>query len=136
ARQSRAGSTPARTPRRRAPRARRAAAADAQSRPAGRRLDVGRGRAPRRKPRRPGRAPRTSLAVARRAAVARRRGAGRDRADDGGRLSMTVAYWPGPEREARLLAGRRILLIIAGGIAAYKSLELIRRLREQGAAVR
>src|SRR5437016_6063269 len=42
----------------------------------------------------------------------------------------------GPEREARLLAGRRILLIIAGGIAAYKSLELIRRLREQGAAVR
>jgi phosphopantothenoylcysteine decarboxylase / phosphopantothenate---cysteine ligase len=35
-----------------------------------------------------------------------------------------------------LLQGRRILLIIAGGIAAYKSLELIRRLREQGAAVR
>jgi phosphopantothenoylcysteine decarboxylase/phosphopantothenate--cysteine ligase len=35
-----------------------------------------------------------------------------------------------------LLQGRRILLIISGGIAAYKSLELIRRLREQGAAVR
>ncbi|MGE3782407.1 MAG: bifunctional phosphopantothenoylcysteine decarboxylase/phosphopantothenate--cysteine ligase CoaBC [Alphaproteobacteria bacterium] len=35
-----------------------------------------------------------------------------------------------------MLDGRRILLIIAGGIAAYKSLELIRRLREQGAAVR
>jgi phosphopantothenoylcysteine decarboxylase / phosphopantothenate---cysteine ligase len=35
-----------------------------------------------------------------------------------------------------VLAGRRILLIIAGGIAAYKSLELIRRLRERGAAVR
>jgi phosphopantothenoylcysteine decarboxylase / phosphopantothenate---cysteine ligase len=35
-----------------------------------------------------------------------------------------------------LLQGRRILLIIAGGIAAYKSLELIRRLRERGAAVR
>src|SRR5207237_1091879 len=32
--------------------------------------------------------------------------------------------------------GRRICLTIAGGIAAYKSLELIRRLREQGAAVR
>jgi len=31
------------------------------------------------------------------------------------------------------LAGRRILLIIAGGIAAYKSLDLIRRLREKGA---
>jgi phosphopantothenoylcysteine decarboxylase/phosphopantothenate--cysteine ligase len=35
-----------------------------------------------------------------------------------------------------VLHGRRILLIIAGGIAAYKSLELIRRLRERGAAVR
>jgi phosphopantothenoylcysteine decarboxylase/phosphopantothenate--cysteine ligase len=35
-----------------------------------------------------------------------------------------------------LLQGRRILLIIAGGIAAYKSLELIRRLRAEGAAVR
>ena len=34
------------------------------------------------------------------------------------------------------LQGRRILLIIAGGIAAYKSLDLIRRLRERGAAVR
>jgi phosphopantothenoylcysteine decarboxylase/phosphopantothenate--cysteine ligase len=35
-----------------------------------------------------------------------------------------------------VLQGRRILLIIAGGIAAYKSLELIRRLRDRGAAVR
>ncbi len=34
------------------------------------------------------------------------------------------------------LAGRRILLIIGGGIAAYKSLDLIRRLRERGAMVR
>ncbi len=34
------------------------------------------------------------------------------------------------------LAGKRILLIIAGGIAAYKSLDLIRRLRERGASVR
>src|SRR5215468_2673637 len=34
------------------------------------------------------------------------------------------------------LAGKRILLIVAGGIAAYKSLDLIRRLRERGAAVR
>ena len=31
---------------------------------------------------------------------------------------------------------RRILLIIAGGIAAYKTLELIRRLRERDYAVR
>jgi phosphopantothenoylcysteine decarboxylase / phosphopantothenate---cysteine ligase len=35
-----------------------------------------------------------------------------------------------------VLEGRRILLIISGGIAAYKSLELIRRLRERGVAVR
>ena len=34
------------------------------------------------------------------------------------------------------LQGRRILLIIGGGIAAYKVLELIRRLRERGASVR
>jgi phosphopantothenoylcysteine decarboxylase/phosphopantothenate--cysteine ligase len=34
------------------------------------------------------------------------------------------------------LAAARILLIIGGGIAAYKSLELIRRLRERNAAVR
>ncbi|MGB3502007.1 MAG: bifunctional phosphopantothenoylcysteine decarboxylase/phosphopantothenate--cysteine ligase CoaBC [Mesorhizobium sp.] len=34
------------------------------------------------------------------------------------------------------LASRRILLIIGGGIAAYKSLDLIRRLRERGAGVR
>ncbi|MDH6265307.1 phosphopantothenoylcysteine decarboxylase/phosphopantothenate--cysteine ligase [Rhizobium sp. SG_E_25_P2] len=33
------------------------------------------------------------------------------------------------------LTGKRILLIIAGGIAAYKSLDLIRRLRERGARV-
>ncbi len=32
--------------------------------------------------------------------------------------------------------GKSILLIIAGGIAAYKSLELIRRLKERGARVR
>ncbi|MFB0941302.1 MAG: flavoprotein, partial [Paracoccaceae bacterium] len=34
-----------------------------------------------------------------------------------------------------MLGGKRILLIIAGGIAAYKSLELIRRLRDRGAIV-
>ncbi|MFP3543097.1 bifunctional phosphopantothenoylcysteine decarboxylase/phosphopantothenate--cysteine ligase CoaBC [Rhizobium sp. SIMBA_035] len=34
------------------------------------------------------------------------------------------------------LSGKRILLIISGGIAAYKSLDLIRRLRERGASVR
>jgi phosphopantothenoylcysteine decarboxylase/phosphopantothenate--cysteine ligase len=34
------------------------------------------------------------------------------------------------------LNDKRILLIIGGGIAAYKSLDLIRRLRERGARVR
>jgi phosphopantothenoylcysteine decarboxylase/phosphopantothenate--cysteine ligase len=34
-----------------------------------------------------------------------------------------------------MLAGRRILLIIGGGIAAYKALTLIRRLRDAGATV-
>ena len=36
----------------------------------------------------------------------------------------------------KTLSGKRILLIIGGGIAAYKSLDLIRRLRERGASVR
>ncbi|WP_316975877.1 bifunctional phosphopantothenoylcysteine decarboxylase/phosphopantothenate--cysteine ligase CoaBC [Shumkonia mesophila] len=35
-----------------------------------------------------------------------------------------------------MLQGQRILLIVAGGIAAYKCLDLIRRLRERGASVR
>ncbi len=35
-----------------------------------------------------------------------------------------------------MFSGKRILLIVTGGIAAYKSLEVIRRLREGGASVR
>jgi phosphopantothenoylcysteine decarboxylase/phosphopantothenate--cysteine ligase len=35
-----------------------------------------------------------------------------------------------------MLAGKRILLVISGGIAAYKALELIRRLKDRGVAVR
>jgi len=35
-----------------------------------------------------------------------------------------------------MLSGKRILLIISGGIAAYKSLDLMRRLKERGATVR
>ena len=35
-----------------------------------------------------------------------------------------------------MLTGKNILLIISGGIAAYKSLDLIRRLKERGAGVR
>ncbi|WP_322890207.1 MULTISPECIES: bifunctional phosphopantothenoylcysteine decarboxylase/phosphopantothenate--cysteine ligase CoaBC [unclassified Yoonia] len=34
-----------------------------------------------------------------------------------------------------MLAGRHILLIVGGGIAAFKSLDLVRRLRDQGARV-
>jgi len=42
----------------------------------------------------------------------------------------------GSVAESSLLSGKRILLVIAGGIAAYKGLELIRRLKERGASVR
>jgi phosphopantothenoylcysteine decarboxylase/phosphopantothenate--cysteine ligase len=35
-----------------------------------------------------------------------------------------------------MLSGKRILLVVGGGIAAYKALELVRRLRERGASVR
>ena len=38
--------------------------------------------------------------------------------------------------ETSSIRGRRILLVIGGGIAAYKSLDLIRRLRERGGGVR
>src|SRR5690348_17305147 len=34
------------------------------------------------------------------------------------------------------LRGKRIVLVISGGIAFYKSLDLIRRLRERGAEIR
>ena len=36
---------------------------------------------------------------------------------------------------SRTLAGKRVLLVVAGGIAAYKSLDLVRRLKERGASV-
>ncbi len=39
------------------------------------------------------------------------------------------------EKGPIMLASKRILLIIGGGIAAYKSLDLIRRLKERGASV-
>lgn len=44
-----------------------------------------------------------------------------------------MAFWV---LQSVSLADRRILLIIGGGIAAYKSLELIRRLRDRGSLVR
>src|SRR5579883_3455500 len=34
------------------------------------------------------------------------------------------------------LSAKRILLVVGGGIAAYKALDLVRRLRERGARVR
>jgi phosphopantothenoylcysteine decarboxylase/phosphopantothenate--cysteine ligase len=43
---------------------------------------------------------------------------------------------PSARQPSGSLSGRRILLIIGGGIAAYKCLDLIRRLRERGARVR
>jgi phosphopantothenoylcysteine decarboxylase/phosphopantothenate--cysteine ligase len=43
---------------------------------------------------------------------------------------------PAPGGRPRGLSGKRVLLIIGGGIAAYKSLDLIRRLKERGTAVR
>ncbi len=41
-----------------------------------------------------------------------------------------------PATGASPLAGRRVLLIVGGGIAAVKAPDLVRRLRERGAAVR
>ncbi len=41
-----------------------------------------------------------------------------------------------PSLQATPSASRRVLLIVGGGIAAYKSLDLIRRLKERGIAVR
>ena len=52
--------------------------------------------------------------------------------------SPAVAARPSPEPAISGFpaAGKRVLLIISGGIAAYKSLDLIRRLRERGVRVR
>src|SRR3954451_13979912 len=59
-------------------------------------------------------------------------------AAEGRTASTSEADRRSAPRSAEPLAAtaRRILLIISGGIAAYKSLDLIRRLRERGAAVR
>ena len=70
----------------------------------------------------------------------------RSAAEETGRAALDTINPPNPpsldeepsrraERQAET-AARRILLIIGGGIAAYKSLDLIRRLRERGLAVR
>jgi phosphopantothenoylcysteine decarboxylase/phosphopantothenate--cysteine ligase len=54
----------------------------------------------------------------------------------GPRPPALAAAAHGAAPAAGTMAGRRILLVIGGGIAAYKSLDLIRRLKERGAAVR
>ncbi|WP_292260957.1 flavoprotein, partial [Mesorhizobium sp.] len=53
-----------------------------------------------------------------------------------GQQAPPVADMPGRPSVRGTLSGKRVLLVIGGGIAAYKSLDLIRRLRERGASVR
>jgi phosphopantothenoylcysteine decarboxylase/phosphopantothenate--cysteine ligase len=52
------------------------------------------------------------------------------------RRRRAPAQTEGPAKSSSMPNDKQILLIIGGGIAAYKSLDLIRRLRERGAAVR
>jgi len=51
-------------------------------------------------------------------------------------ITVPICIFNGHGEPQALLSSKRILLIVAGGIAAYKTLELIRRLRERGASVR
>jgi phosphopantothenoylcysteine decarboxylase / phosphopantothenate---cysteine ligase len=66
----------------------------------------------------------------------------RQAAEDAGREILLEAEPPGVSRAVGQIApaaaarNKRILLIIGGGIAAYKSLDLIRRLQDRGAQVR
>src|SRR5690606_35946759 len=52
------------------------------------------------------------------------------------RMSNVETQEPGGGSFDMTLSAKRVLLIIGGGIAAYKALDLIRRLRERGASVR
>jgi phosphopantothenoylcysteine decarboxylase/phosphopantothenate--cysteine ligase len=47
-----------------------------------------------------------------------------------------AGHRPAPRRGSTAPGAKRVLLIVGGGIAAYKSLDLIRRLKERGLAVR
>jgi phosphopantothenoylcysteine decarboxylase/phosphopantothenate--cysteine ligase len=65
----------------------------------------------------------------------------RDAADETGREALDLIDPPSPKAGARAAQSeasitKHVLLIIGGGIAAYKSLDLIRRLKERGLAVR
>lgn len=53
-----------------------------------------------------------------------------------GETQAPVLLPPASDPVVQSLKGKRILLIIGGGIAAYKVLDLIRRLKERGAQVR
>ncbi len=53
-----------------------------------------------------------------------------------GETQVSAPLAPASDPVAQSLKGKRILLIIGGGIAAYKVLDLIRRLKERGAQVR
>src|SRR5205807_968218 len=67
----------------------------------------------------------------------------RQAAEEAGREALDLINPPNPPTQpmprparAEATAQKRILLIIGGGIAAYKSLDLIRRLQDRGARVR
>ncbi len=66
----------------------------------------------------------------------------REAAEDAGRAALDLINPPNPPAEQTAGAPeaaartKRVVLIIGGGIAAYKSLDLIRRLRERGYGVR
>ncbi len=60
-----------------------------------------------------------------------------EQADRGAGERFAPAAHPKAQAPSRTAAdGPRVVLIIGGGIAAYKSLELIRRLQERGAQLR
>jgi phosphopantothenoylcysteine decarboxylase/phosphopantothenate--cysteine ligase len=63
----------------------------------------------------------------------------REAAEQTGRAALEAFTPPAPrsaERAPAPAASKRVLLVIGGGIAAYKSLDLIRRLKERKLAVR
>src|SRR4051794_39379506 len=57
-------------------------------------------------------------------------------ADETGEVAPEAFTPPAHAARETRPAAKRVLLIIGGGIAAYKSLDLIRRLKERGIAVR
>ncbi len=56
--------------------------------------------------------------------------------DDGGPATLEAVKPPAQRRREAAPEAKCVLLIIGGGIAAYKSLDLIRRLKERGVFVR